>query len=113
MKAYSVTTNDGECGCNIVFADSVGKAKALALTLDEFEDCKFTDIVAKRKPKLDGMENCEPRDNPWLNDEIRTILVKEYGWYCFEPTEEECKKCCCNEFCDYYEDYIKDVEEDE
>ena len=50
--------------------------------------------------KLDGMENCEPTDNYWLNEDIRLILVKEYGWSCLEYDDIYCEHCIARNYCD-------------
>ena len=49
------------------------------------------------------MENCEPKDNYWLNDEIRLILVKEYDWSCVEPIMEDCDSCVAKNYCHYFD----------
>ena len=49
------------------------------------------------------MENCEPKDNYGLNDEIRMILVKEYGWSCVEPIVEDCDSCVAKNYCHYFD----------
>jgi hypothetical protein len=104
MKAYAVRTDYSE-GSGIVFAESHNKAKMLALYTDACEDAPYIDIRAKRIPELDGMENCEPKDNPWLNEDIRMILVKEYGWGCVEPgVYEDCDKCCAKQYCHWCEE---------
>ena len=104
MKAYAVRTDYSE-GSGIVFAESHNQAKVLALCTDACEDAQYIDIRAKRIPELDGMENCEPKDNPWLNEDVRMILVKEYGWGCVEPgVYEDCNKCCAKQYCHWHED---------
>lgn len=98
MKAWSVTTDYGE-GSGIVFAENRNQARLLARCTDACEDADYIDIKAHRLPLLDGMENCEPKDNYWLNEDIRLILVKEYCWSCIEP--EDCDKCCAKQYCLY------------
>lgn len=112
MKAYEVYTDFSEVGSGIVFAENVGKAKGKAIRLEIFHDKRFIDIRVKRLPELDGMESEEPADNLWLNEKIRTILVKEHGWQCNEPNVyEKCENCCAKEYCDYYLDIIRGDEE--
>ena len=104
MKAYSVSADYSE-GSDIVFAESRNQARNLARCTNACEDAPYIDIRAKRIPKLDGMEHCEPKDNLWLNEDIRLILVKEYNWACNEPNVyEDCDNCCAKQYCRYYED---------
>lgn len=111
MKAYKVYADYSE-GFEIVFAETVGEAKRKAIRLEFLQDERFIDIRVNRLPALDGMENEEPADNLWLNEMIRTILVKEYGWQCNEPNVyEKCEDCCAKEYCDYYLNIIRSDEE--
>lgn len=103
MKAYEVTS-DFSGGSKIVFAETANKARAMTAHSDGYEDDGYTDIRAYRLPLLDGMEECEPKDNYWLNDEIRTILVRDYSWSCTYPNEfEPCAECCAKEYCGHWE----------
>ena len=69
-----------------------------------FENDEYIDIRAVRVPLLDGKEEFEPRDNYWLNEEIRMILVRDYGWRCYEPNEYfPCEECIAKNFCSHYE----------
>ena len=103
MKAFACSSSYSE-GSIVVFAETANKARAMTAHSDGFEYDEYTDIHARRLPLLDGMENCEPKDSYWLNDEIRTILVRDYGWTCAEPNEyEPCEECCAKSFCSYYE----------
>lgn len=103
MKAFACSSNYSE-GSIVVFAETANKARAMTVHSDGFEYDEYTDIRARRLPLLDGMENHEPKDNYWLNDEIRIILVRDYGWNCFEPNEyEPCEECCAKEYCGVYE----------
>lgn len=114
MKGWIVSDKNGDYGCDIVFADTRGKAIVKALGCDSFEDLKFTDIRVRRCPEIDGMENNKPTDNYWLNDEIRMILVKEYDLRCLDPRyEEECRYCIAKEYCCEWEYYLEELEENE
>lgn len=109
MKAYQVYSDYSEYS-QIVFTDTPGKARQEAKHMDEFDFDEFTDIRVKRLPMLDGMESEEPKDSLWLNERIRTILVRDYGWQCVEPNVYEmCDDCCAKEYCDYYKDVICNV----
>ena len=100
MKGWRVSTDTSE-GAVIVFADNRNEAKKMALGHDVLDDARYIDLRAKRVPKIDGMENCEPRDNYWLNDEIRLIMVKEYAWACIETDGSECDECVARKYCLY------------
>ena len=102
MKGWIVNTDNSE-GSAIVFANTRNEAKLEALRTDGFEDERYIDLRAHRCPEIDGMENCEPKDNYGLNDENRMILVKEYGWSCGEPIVEDCDSCVAKNHCHYFD----------
>ena len=102
MKAYVVNTDYSE-GSGIVFAENRNHARKLAQYTDACEDAPYIDIKARRVPILDGMENCEPRDNYWLNEDIRLILVKEYDCSCVEPQYSDCDNCCAKQYCHWHD----------
>ena len=103
MKCWVANDKNCDYGSEIIFADTRGKAISEALRRDNFEDLELTDIRVKRLPILDGMEDREPTDNPWLNDEIRLILVKEYDWACIEPEYSDCDSCIAKEYCHWFD----------
>lgn len=98
MKAWMVDTDYSEVSA-IVFAENRNQARKIAQDTEFVGDAPYIDIRAKRCKELDGMENCEPKDNYWLNDDIRLILVKEYGWACVDPHLGDCEKCCAKQYC--------------
>lgn len=102
MKGWIVSSDYAE-GSKIVFADSRNEAKKQVLYSYGFEDVSYIDLIAKRCPKIDGMEKCEPTDNYWLNEDIRLILVREYSWTCIEPQYSDCDSCCAKEYCLYFD----------
>lgn len=73
MKAWQA---DSAASCEgfavIVFADSRGKAKSLALGRDELNGAEFGDVRIKRAPKFDGRE---------ANPPSLFELVTEQGWF--------------------------------
>ena len=103
MKAWIASDKNCDCGSEIIFADTRGKAISKALGRDIFAYLEFTDIRIHRLKELDGMEDREPTDNPWLNDEIRLILVKEYDWACMEPEYSDCDSCVAKQYCHYFD----------
>lgn len=102
MKGWIVNTDNSE-GSAIVFANTRNEAKLEALYTDGFEYERYIDLRAHRCPEIDGMENCEPTDNYWLNDEIRMILVKKYDWSCVEPIMEDCDSRVAKNYCHYFD----------
>lgn len=99
MKAWLVSDAYGNVEKSVVvFAETRGKAINEALCY-EFEDCAYIDLRARRAKELDGMEDCEPTDNYWLNEDIRLILVKEYGWSCLEYDDTYCGHCIARNYC--------------
>lgn len=103
MKGWIANDKNCDCGSEIIFADTRGKAIAKALGRDNLEDLDFTDIRVHRLPEIDGMENAEPTDNYWLNDDIRLILVKQYDWACYEPEYSDCDNCVAKQYCHYFD----------
>lgn len=95
MKAWELRIEDsGEI--SLVWADTAGKAKAqfdcngLGLrswfTHDLSEGIySFIDVSATRLPKLDDLENVDPKV-------VIKILVKEYGWESNEINMENIDK---------------------
>lgn len=102
MKAYKISDLKGYADyLTVVFAETSGKAKAIAITTDAFNDYDFTEISARRVPELDKyyrgldeMDWCEPTD--------RIALVKEVGGFCSDETfdSEECPTCPAKQWCD-------------
>ena len=116
VKAYQVYDRTGYFFCSvIVFAETSGKAKALALGTDEFpsDGWDFTDLGARRKPELDK----HYRGNwlmDWYNDDDRLVLIKEAGYRCdddsFDP--DDCLRCVGKDYCERYEEYLEEDNEE-
>ena len=101
MKAWKVNAKD-EFYSTVVFAETRGKAKSLALNTDCCDDIDFTDIEARRFPEADKMYNGR-NEMDWYNLNDRLFLVKECNWRCEYPEFEDCKKCIAKEHCSEYE----------
>ena len=52
MKAWLVREKD-EFAATVVFAETRGKARALAMSTEACEDANFTDIEVHRKSQMD------------------------------------------------------------
>lgn len=97
MKAYKVYDID-EWYSTIVFAETAGKAKALALHTDTCMDSEFTRIRARRVPKADKLYQDGKFEIDWYNDKQRLFLVKELGWSCWDASDE-CDNCIARQYC--------------
>lgn len=102
MKAWLCTTDNSDGTC-IVYANTRSEARVSAMHTDTCEDARYIDIRAVRCPDTDNMEDREPKDNYWLNDEIRLILVKKYDCACVEPEYSDCDTCVAKQYCHYFD----------
>ena len=111
MKAWFVQPKDEEFA-EIIFAETIGKAKSLALSCDGFEDWHFTDIYARRVPKADKYYKEGKYHLDWFNHEDRIALVKDCGFTCsYEYFDfDECEECPAKIYCDLYKDKLKERE---
>ena len=107
MKAWLVKEKDEECA-TVVFAETRGKAKSLALLCDCCEDAKFTDIEVRRVPQVDKYYKEGKWQLDWDNPKDRIVLVKECGFWCgYEAFEfEDCELCSAKRYCDRYKDSL-------
>ena len=108
MKAYAAQNEYTGYG-TVVFAETAGKARALLMYTDCFEDWEFTELRPYRVKQLDG-EYRGRSEMDWGIAEDRIALVK-CGWHCgsdsFDPVE--CVSCPAGAFCDEYADYCRNV----
>ena len=103
MKAYIITDLQGYADYStVVFAETSGKAKAIAIHTDAFEDYEFTEISARRVPKLDkyyrGLDEMD-----WFDPNDRVALVREANFSCSYETDIEdlrCEDCPAKQWCD-------------
>lgn len=113
LKAYEVTDRRNWDGATIVFAETAGKAKALALNTDTCEGLEFTDISARRAPKLDAAYRGR-WEMDWWDNEDRIAMVRDANFVCdlSDVSYEElyCEDCPANQWC---REYAKREAEDE
>ena len=105
MKAYQVSIKD-QFYSTVVFAESRGKARALALSTDCCEDANFTDIEVRRLPIADSQYRGR-REMDWENQKDRLFLVKNCGWHCdrdYIHYAEPCEDCIAKKYCEFYEE---------
>lgn len=109
MKAWLVREKNEFCA-EVVFADTRGKAKTLALSGDCCEDASFTDIEAHRMKNADKYYKDGKKRLYWEDPKDRIILVKECGFVCDYDAFNigECKTCSARQYCDTYNDYHKE-----
>lgn len=110
MKAWQATTKTSDYGSTVVFAETAGQAKAIAIGTDACLDADFTEIRVSRLPKADILY-CGQNEAPWWDEKTRNLLVKEYDWRCIEIYHDECENCSAKKWCDEYESYIEEQEE--
>lgn len=108
MKAWLAREKDS-FSCAVVFAETRGKARALARLTGACEDSDWCDIEVNRLPKIDKYYKDGKTEMDWSNPQDRTILVKECGFQC-EVIMDECEDCAAREFCDLYQDYQEELE---
>ena len=104
MKAYSVRDKNSDC-FTIVFAESVNKAKVIALHTDACEDSYYTDIRTKRIPDLDKYYRVGKKEMDWFDDADRIALVRDAGYSC-DPEyweEEYCTRCPAKQWCERWQ----------
>ena len=96
IKAYKAFEVDGYYS-TIVFAESAGKAKAIAMDSDCLEGIEWVNIRVKREPMADFLYNGYSEID-WDDDGTRLILVRDMGWSCLEAGDE-CNRCVAKEYC--------------
>lgn len=109
MKAWKIDTAWGE-GSTVVFAETRGKAHALAMRTDCCEDASWTDVRAVRLPEMDKMYRPGKWEMDWDDKRDRIALVKDCGWYCFDVDREYCEGCPASEWCGDYQDWKMEEE---
>lgn len=100
-KAYRVCEKDGDCA-TIVFAENATQAKLMAQATACCEDAQYIDIRVRRVPEADKLYKGFSEID-WYDDETRVILVRDFGWSCFEPSWE-CDNCPAKVHCHWHEE---------
>lgn len=105
MKAWIIKGENIDGGCaDIVYAETRGKAKAIALKYsDQFEGFEYTDLKAKRFKEFDQYYKGVEYPDVWYDKELKVILVRDYFWHC-HYTDEYCDDCPAREYCDLWEE---------
>lgn len=100
MKAYKAWVEYGE-GSTIVFAETRNEAKVIALSCDCCEDANYIDVCIRRVKELDHLYKGHSEID-WYDNETRLVLVRDFGWSCFEPSWE-CDDCHAKPHCQWHE----------
>lgn len=105
MKAWLVKDKDQFCA-TVVFAETRGKARAMAMHTESCEDVDFCDIEVRRRPNLDKYYRDGKKEMDWYNSKDRIALVKDGGFICdIDYWEiEDCETCPAKQYCDGYEE---------
>lgn len=107
MKAWMVSSRY-EGGAEVVFAETRGKARSIALCTECCEDVSFIDIEVRRMPQADKYYEDGKWHLDWLYSQDRIILVRDCGFVC-DPDyweHEDCEICPAKEHCDQYKDLV-------
>ena len=100
MKAWKVDTNDCDYGATIVFAETSGKAKAVAFAMcSQFDGLNFTELRARRYKDLDQYYKGEAYPDAWNDDELKLVLVRDHAWFCIDGIDNYCDDCIAKEYC--------------
>jgi hypothetical protein len=107
MKAWLVREK-GEFCAEVVFAETRGKARSLALHTDSCEDVDFTNIEVHRMKSADKYYKEGKWHLDWEHPQDRIALVKDCGFICdYDYFDlEDCEVCYAKEYCDQYKDHI-------
>ena len=108
MKAWCVRDKHESYGAEIVFAETRGQAKMLALSTDCCSETSFLDIDVRREREADKYYKKGKWHLDWENPKDRIALVKDCGFVCdYEYLEwEDCESCSAKKYCDAYQDHL-------
>lgn len=109
MKAWIVDDKDGDSS-TVVFAETRGKARAVARWTDGCEDMEFIEIRPRRFPDADKMYRGK-REMDWYDPSDRRFLC-EHGWYCFDYDYDECRECPAADVCEQGKQKAEGEEDD-
>ena len=112
MKAWLVRNKDEFCA-TVVFAETRGKAKSIAIHTETCEDTDFIDIEVRRKPQMDKYYIEGKKEMDWFNSKDRIALVKDCGFYCDKEywEKEDCEVCSAKECCDVSRERLREITE--
>ena len=82
MKAWEVR-NPNEWTAAIVFAETPGKARVLAMHTEACEDMNFCDIEVHREKAVDEYYTPGKREMDWRDPADRLVMVRDLGFACY------------------------------
>lgn len=98
MKAWFVMPKHDDVS-TIVFAETRGKARAVALRTEACEDADFCDIEVRRMPECDKCYKEGKREIDWTDPDDVAIL-EALGLTCEAPQwRSECDMCPRSPYC--------------
>lgn len=105
MKAWLVRNRKESFAATIVFAETRGKARSVAMHTDTCEDVDFCDIDVTRKRHMDKYYSEGKKEMDWYNAKDRIAMVKDCGFRCdYDYFDiEDCEVCPAKEYCDVYQ----------
>lgn len=107
MKAWLIRENDIE-GYEVIFAETRGKAKSIALHTDTFSECDFCDLEACRAYNIDKYYTDGKRRMNWYDQQDRLAFIKEYDSYCIgDFFGGFCENCLSKDYCGRSDKYIE------
>lgn len=109
MKAWLVRKKD-RLYATIVFAETRGKAKSLAMWTDCCFNAEFFDIEVYRQPQMDKYYIDGKKEMDWCDPKDRIALVKDCGFSCEYDQENECDDCLAKSYCDIYTNRVHCVD---
>ena len=106
MKAWLVREKDEFCA-EVVFSETRGKARSLALCTDCCENADFTDIEVHRMKSADKYYKEGKWHLDWEHPQDRIALVKDCGFVCDYDNFDlkDCEECYAKQYCDRYKDH--------
>lgn len=110
MKAWLVSVKD-QFGATVVFAETRGKARSIAMHTDTCEDADFCDIEVNREPQLDKYYKEGKKEMDWYDSKDRIALVKECGFRCDTDylERDDCECCPAKKYCGEYDAYQEKI----
>lgn len=109
MKAWLVREKDEFCA-TVVFAETRGKARVVALGTDACSEAEFCDIEVRRIPSVDKYYKEGKEELDWFDEDDRIILVKECNFRCEVIELYRCEDCPAKQNCDGYKDKLEWME---
>ena len=106
-KAYCVKDKWHDCA-TVIFAESAGKAKSIALSTECCCDSDFINLEVYRLPHIDKYYKSGKVEMDWYNPEDRIALVTEAGFHCHYIELPECKQCPAREYCEDWQEYLEE-----